>query len=130
VKIDCGDDGLRAPIESEWMITLPWRVCLDFHVSAASTVCSSAKVIGVWFGILHLNFFVFFLNEAGPGCGSIILGTGVGVDVDGWCSAFVQVSNYRSTFFWMGLCMITRMGGSNHGAGVLDFGGVIGGISF
>jgi hypothetical protein len=33
-----------------------------------------------------------------------------------------------STFFWMGFCMITCMGGSNHGAHSLDVGGMTGGI--
>ena len=38
-------------------------------------------------------FFVFFFHESDPGCSSVILGTGVGVDVDGWCSTFIQIGN-------------------------------------
>jgi len=34
-----------------------------------------------------------------------------------------------STFFWMGFCIINWMSGSNHGAGSLDLGGVIGGMA-
>ena len=41
---------VSAPIESEWMMNLSWIVRLDVHISAALTACSSAKVIGVWFG--------------------------------------------------------------------------------
>jgi hypothetical protein len=51
----------------------------------------------VWDSVSY--FFVFFFDEAGPGCGSVILGTGVGVDIDGWCSAFIQVGNYVSCFY-------------------------------
>jgi len=43
---------VSAPIESEWMMTLSWIVGLDIHISAALTVCSSAKMMGVWFGIV------------------------------------------------------------------------------
>jgi len=68
---------LRAPIESEWMITLPWIVCLDIHISATLTACSLAKVIGS-----GLGFASYFFDEAGPGCGSVSLGTGIGVDVE------------------------------------------------
>ena len=73
---------VSAPIESGWMMTLSWIVCLDIHISAALTACSSAKVIGVWFGILPLISSFFFFDEAGPGCSSVSLGAGVGVDVD------------------------------------------------
>jgi len=41
-------------------------------------------------------FFIFFFDEAGPGYGSIILGTGGGIYVDGWCLAFIQVGNFIS----------------------------------
>ena len=43
---------ISAPMESEWMMTLSWIICLGSHISAVLNVCSSAKVIGVWFGIL------------------------------------------------------------------------------
>jgi len=56
---------VSAPMESEWMMTLSWIVCLDIHISAALTVCSLAKVIGVWFGILPLPSSSFSLmNQA------------------------------------------------------------------
>jgi len=58
---------VSAPIESEWMMTLSWIVRLDIHISAALIACSSAKVIGVWFGKLNYlsspiySFFFFQL---------------------------------------------------------------------
>ena len=54
---------VSAPIESEWMMTLSWIVRLDIHISAALIACSSAKVIGVWFGILPLSSSSFSLMK-------------------------------------------------------------------
>ena len=54
---------VRAPIESEWMTTLPRIVCLDIHISTALTACSSAKVIGMWFEILPLISSSFSLMK-------------------------------------------------------------------
>ena len=45
---------VSAPIESEWMITLSWKGCLDIQISVALMACTSANVMGVWFGILSL----------------------------------------------------------------------------
>ena len=45
---------VSSPIESEWMMTLSWIVCLDIQISAALTACSSANMIGVWFEIMSL----------------------------------------------------------------------------
>ena len=56
---------VSAPKESEWMITLSWIDCLDIHISAALTACSSAKVIKVWFGILLLiSLFISLKKQA------------------------------------------------------------------
>jgi len=45
---------VSAPIESEWVMSLSWKDCLAIQISAAVTACSSANVIGVWFGIQPL----------------------------------------------------------------------------
>jgi len=48
-------------------MTLSWIVCLDIHVSAVLTACSSANVVGVWFRILPLISSSFSLIY-GYGC--------------------------------------------------------------
>jgi len=58
---------VSAPIVSEWMMTLPWIVCIDIHISAALTACSSTHVIGVWFGILPLISPSFSLMKHAQG---------------------------------------------------------------
>ena len=42
---------VSVPTESEWMMTLSWKGCLDIHINTALTAYSSANVIGVWLGI-------------------------------------------------------------------------------
>ena len=37
-------------------MTLSWKDCVDIQISAALTACSSANVIGDWFGILSLIY--------------------------------------------------------------------------
>jgi len=54
---------ISGPIESEWMMIILWMVCLNIRIGAALTVCSSAKVIGVWFGILPLISSSFSLMK-------------------------------------------------------------------
>ena len=35
------------PIETEGMMTLSWKDCLDIHISVVLIACSTANVIGV-----------------------------------------------------------------------------------
>ena len=100
------------------MMTLSWKGGFDIQISAtlSLTGCNSANdQDAVWDSAS--DFFVYFFNETCPGYCSICLGATIGIDVNGWCAAFIQVGNsgndfYYCTFkvnflFCLGFCLIT-----------------------
>jgi len=54
-----------APIKSEWMMLLSWKVWLDIHISATLNAFSPANVMCVWFRILsRISLSVSFMKHA------------------------------------------------------------------
>ena len=105
-----------APSVSDWMMTVTLMSCLIMHISAALTACSSANMIGVWFGILPLiSSSVSLMKHAEAVVPFVWELTSVWMFTVGVLLLFkltilvvaaIAVPS-GSTFFWMGFCIIT-----------------------